>query len=227
MNIRTYLETNIEDSHVTSNEFGDIIIYLLDQGVICRPTKGTHSERDPLVEIQLYDKFIRVKKEIIDYLSIIGMGIYHNEEFQSIRIYAPDAEYPNDNEIKDDGSTLMRFTIGKDLSAAIIICYMLYEQYRGEGRLEDDFTAVVSQQEFMSAFAAILGIDYDATRTRGIKDEVYRSLKRMRAINYHGDFFSSNEYPVIIRPLIYDIVMEDTIKNTIEQIEEGKQSNEN
>lgn len=226
MNIRTHIESKIEDSHVSINEFGDIIIYLMNHGVICRTEKGTHSEHDPSKETELYDKLVRVKEEVADYLSIIGMALYHNEEFQSVRIYAPDAEYPHDNEIKEEGSSLMRFSIGKDLSAALIICYILYEEKRNEGSLEDNFTSVISQLEFMSAFSTILGMDYDASRTKGQKDEMYKSLKKLRAINYHSDFLGSVEYPLIIRPLIYDIILEDTVKNTIDNIEKERHNNE-
>lgn len=223
MNIRSHIEERIDGTNVDCNEFGDIIIYLLNHGVIVRPNRGTHSEKDPQIEGTLYDKFVRVKEEAIDYLSIIGMGVYHNEEFQSIRVYAPDAKYPHDNEEKEEGSSLMRFAINKDLSASLIICYALYEEKRNEGKLEDDFTAVVSQFEFMSAIGIMLGVDYDSTRGKVAKEEIYKALKRMRAINYNKEFLSSTEAPLIIRPLIYDIVLEDTVKNAIVEIEKQKE----
>ena len=207
MNLNSYIKNSVSDVNVSVDEFGDIAIYLLDSGVICRD--------DTKVERNLYDKFIRIEEEMMQYLKIIGVHIYHNREFFSVRAYAPDATHPHSDDVADGGSSLMRLSINKELAASLLICYLIYEQYRSEARLEDDFTAVVEQHEFITAHAAMLGIDVIQSGSKNIPAEIYKSLKKLRAINYHSDFFNSDEYPLIIRPYIYDIVPEENLQ-TIE-----------
>lgn len=220
--VSTHIEKLLQDTPVDREQFGDLLIYLMTYGAINRPEKGTYSEKDTAIETELYDRYVLVKDLVADVFSLFGIGIAHNEHFKSVRLYAPDADFPGSNEVKDKGSNLMRMPISKDLAAALIVCYQLYEQHRMDGTLEDDFTAVVSQIEFMSGFTTLLGIEYDATRTKGVKDDVYRSLKRMRAVNYHANFLTSADYPLIIRPQIYEIVPEDIAKDTIAAQEASK-----
>ncbi len=208
MNLDHTISSNIEDVDVNITEFGNIAIYLMENGVICRS--------DSTIERELYDKFIRVKEELMQYFKIIGVHLYHNEEFYSVRAYAPDASYPNSDEIIDSGSSMLRMTMNKDLAASLLVSYLLYEQYRAEARLEDDFTAVIQQHEFETAHAAMLGIDAISIKNKTQKDEMYKQLKKLKAINYNKDFFSSEEYPIIIRPLIFDIILEENILEVLE-----------
>lgn len=212
MNLSSYIENQINEVDVNIEEFGNIAIYLMDNGVICRD--------DSKAEKSLYDKFIRVEEEMMQYLLIIGVRIYHNKEFFSVRAYAPDAIHPHSNDITEEGSSLMRLSINKELAAALLVCYLLYEQYRSEGRLEDDFTAVVEQHEFITAHAAMLGIDVIQNNNKNISTEIYKALKRIRAVNYHPDFLISDEYPLIIRPYIYDIIPEENIHGIIGETDE-------
>lgn len=220
MDMRRYIEKYIEDSYVDMNDFGDIIIYLLHYGVICRPRAGTHSSDDPVIEKTLYDKFVLVKNEIADYLSVIGMGVYHNEEFESIRLYPPDADFPGNHNVveSESASSLLRFNISKEIAASLIILYLLYEQYGAEK--EEDFTIAVSQVEFMSAFRSKLNLNIaeKINKTSKAKEELFRELKRLRVIKYHKDFFDNAEqYPIVIRPLILDLVPQSIVKSTLEE----------
>ena len=208
MNLDYTISSSIEDTDINITEFGNIAIYLMENGVICRS--------DSTVERALYDRFIRVKEELMQYFKIIGVHLYHNEDFYSIRAYAPDALHPNSNEVTENGSSMLRMPMNKDLAASLLIAYLLYEQYRTEARLEDDFTAVVQQHEFETAHAAMLGIDTISSKNKTQKDENYRQLKKLRAINYNKEFFTSEDYPIIIRPLIFDIVLEEKILEVLD-----------
>jgi len=211
MNLRKVIDESIEPADVTVDEFGDIVIYLMDHGVICRD--------DSVTEREMYDRYVRVKEEVAEYLSVIGVPLYHNEEFASVRAYAPDSVYPKSNEIKEEGSSLMRLPIGKELAASLLVAYLLYDQKRREGLLQDDFTAVVHKSEFLTAHSTMLGIGVDASRNKTSRDEIYKAMRRLRAVAYHKEFLASDEYPLIIRPLIYDIVPEESAKAVLEMLE--------
>lgn len=219
MNIITCIEKSIEEDNVSLKEFGDIVIYLMHHGVICRPTQGTHSENDPVIEKGLYDAFIEVENQIVDYFSIMGVGLHHNKDFQTVRIFPPDADFPgNKNLIDDDGSSLMRLNIGKDISSALIVLSLLYEQYEAE-KLED-FTVVINQVEFMNAFRSKLNLDVaeKISKTQKSKEDLFKSLKKLRVIRYHKNFFEpDSEYPIVIRPLIFDVVPQTIVLDILEE----------
>jgi hypothetical protein len=226
MGISQYIKNQIEESGISEKEFGDIIIYLMHNGVICRPDIGSHSEGDPSTEKKLYDDFLLVKNEVNDYLSILGIDIYHNEEFRSIRLFPPDADYPGSKVVRDEesASSLMRLNITKELSASLIVLYLLYEQHSSEK--QEDFTVVVNEVEFMSSFKSKLNLDIaeKITKTSRAKEDLFKELKRLRVIKYHKNFFNQNEqYPIIIRPLIFDLVPQGIVKDTLEEFSTSKE----
>lgn len=231
MLISNYIKTELgEDSTVSVERFGDIIIYLLHYGVICRPTSGTHSEGDYQKELDLYDDFLVVENEIRDYLSIIGINIKINRDFETIRIYPPDADYPDNPNVVDyeNASTLMRMSISKDLAASLIVLYLLYEQHKNEQN--EDFTVAISQVQFMNSFRSKLNLDLAEILSKNSKrkEDLFKELKRLRIIKYHRDFFNSeDQYPIVIRPTIYDLVPENIIKDVLDDIENMEGSIEN
>jgi len=221
MNIKSYISEHVKKDNVSVEEFGDVIVYLLEHGVITDPVEGTHSENDPACEKELYYKFKRVEKEIIEYLSIMGIGVNVNKEFRSIRVYAPDANFPKSKELKDEelSSNRMRLHINKDLSASLIVCYLIYQQHREEHKLIN-FVAVVSIFEFLSAFNSKLGIEYGENKTKTEKDLLFRTLKKLRVIDYRRDAIDNIDSNIVIRPLIYDVLLEEKVDGFLKQLAE-------
>jgi len=226
MKINNYIKNElVEECQISIERFGNIIIYLLHHGVICRPTPGSHSESDYKKELDLYDDFLLVEDIIRDYLSIIGIDIKVNKDFETIRIYPPDTDYPGNPNIIDNenASSLMKMKVSNDLSISLIVLYLLYEQHTSEQN--DDFTIAVSQVQFMNSFRSKLNSDLAEILSKNIKrkEELFRELKKLRVINYHKEFFNSDEeYPIVIRPTIYDLVPESIIKDILQDIENNK-----
>jgi hypothetical protein len=229
MSMINYISKAIEDTGLTEKEFGDIVIYLMHHGVLSRPEEGTHSESDPFKEKELYDNYLLAKNEINDYLSVIGMDIYHNEEFRTLRLYPPDSDYPGSKVIRDKetSSTLMRKKISQELAASLIILYLLYEE--NSVKKEEDFTVVISDIEFMNAFRTKLNLDTAEKLSKSfkLKEDLFKELKQLRAIKYNKNYFNEGEdYPLVIRPLIYDLVPEEVIKSTLEEFNETNENKE-
>jgi hypothetical protein len=203
----------IAPADVELREFGDLVIALMDRGVICR--------EDSPAEKELYDRYMRCKPMLHDYLDVMGIGVLHNEDFASVRVYAPDANYPGGLP-PEEPSSQMRFSVNADLSAALIICFLLHKQHAAEGRQQEDYSVVVNRDEFYTAHATLLA--YDPRPNKTARDEVVRALGRLKAVTYHSDFFDNDEYPIIIRPLIYDIVLEEAVQATLERLSNGEEN---
>jgi hypothetical protein len=221
--ISDYINDRLKENDLISKKrFGDIAIYLLHNGVICRPSPGTHSESDPLKEIDLYDDFLLIEDLMVDYLSIIGISIKVDKDHETIRIYPPDADFPGNNTIieEEESSTLMRMNVTKDLSASLVTLYLLYDQHKSN--LNEDYTVVISQVEFLNSFRSKLNIDLAETWSKNNKrkEDTFKELRRLRVIKYHKDIFSSDEqYPIVIRPTIFDLVPETIVKDILYNIE--------
>lgn len=226
MLISNYIKGELgEDCPVSIERFGDIIIYLLHHGVICRAKPGIYSENDSQKETDLYDDFLLVENQIRDYLSIIGMNIKVNKEFYTIRIYPPDTNYPGSQEVIDDekASSYMRMNISKDLAASLMVIYLLYEEH--QNKQNEDLTIAISQVEFMNSFRSKLNLDLAETLSKNgkRKEELFKELKRLIVIKYHKDFFTpQSQYPIAIRPTIYDLVPESIIKDVLDNIQKIK-----
>lgn len=204
---RTIAPTGVE-----LREFGDLVIALMDRGVICR--------EDSAAEKELYDRYIRCKSMVHDYVDILGIGVLHNEDFRSVRFYAPDANHPGGIP-PEEPSNQMRLSVNADLSAALIVCFLLHKQHTGEGHQQEDYSVIVNRDEFYTAHATLLS--YDPKPHKTARDEVIRALGRLKAVTYHTDFFDNDEYPIVIRPLIYDIVLEEAVEAALERLNETQE----
>lgn len=191
---------------VELDEFGDLIITLMDKGVICRDDGGSEQE--------MYDRYVLCKSLVHDYLDVMGIGILHNEEFHSVRLFAPDAEYPGSLP-RESTMSRVRFAIGADLSAALLVCFLLHKQHAAEGRQQEDYSVAVSRDEFYTAHATLLS--YEPRPQKSAREEVLRALVRFKAVHFHTDFFENDELPLMIRPYIYDIVPESAVESVLGQ----------
>lgn len=205
LNLINAVDEALQDTYVTRDEMMDIVLYLMENSVICR--------NDSPKEEQLYDRFRQIPQEIINFFQMMRMEIHDNKNYDSIRLYAPDAEVPNPHWVVDNPSTMIRMSFSKELSAALLVCYAIYDSYSKDAKLEADFTAVVPQHEFIIAHMTMLGIELEFGRNKTMLADIYKTLKKLRAINYHKNFHDSDEYPIIIRPLVMDIVLKQSVDN--------------
>lgn len=190
---------------VEYKEFGDLLLYLMHKSVICRD--------DSEIERKFYDQYLMCELLVKDYFDVIGIGVLHNEIFSSIRIFAPDADYPQNNTASDNQSNKLRMNISKDEIAALIVCYLLYQQYTDDARLEE-FEAVISREEFYAAHATYLS--YEPKEQETARKDVLKKLSKLKVIQYHSDFFENMEHPIVIRPYVVDVILPQTVKQYLE-----------
>ncbi|MDP3444614.1 MAG: DUF4194 domain-containing protein [Ignavibacteria bacterium] len=191
-------------------EFGDLLLYLMHKSVVCRD--------DSEIERKFYDQYLMCEILVKDYFEVIGIGVLHNEVFSSVRIFAPDADFPKNNSVSDDKSNKLRMNLSKDEVAALIVCYLLYQQYTDDARLEE-FDAVISREEFYAAHATYLS--YEPKEQETSRKDVLRKLSKLKIVKFHSDFFENLEHPLVIRPYVMDIIL----PKTVEQYLDTKENN--
>ena len=79
---------------VTQAQFSELMIRLLDHGVLCR----SESKK----EAELYDRYLQSPELVEDYLSVLHIRLHHERRFTSLRLFPPGAEIPGEAD-SDDG----------------------------------------------------------------------------------------------------------------------------
>ena len=77
------IEMLLEKEGIQLNQFSELLIRLMDYGVICRD--------ESQVEQVLYDRYLRVENILQDYISLMGIRIQHDRRFQFVRCFPPGA----------------------------------------------------------------------------------------------------------------------------------------
>lgn len=189
--------------------FGDLITHLFEKGVIVR--------EDSIVEKEMYDYFVDMKNYIEDYLAIIRVQVYHNEDQQSVRIFAPSSRSP----IEIDGTehnNNFTLRLSSDESAYLIALAIIYDQKIRSGNVLDDYSVEVEIEEFTTSLVTNLGYELNDNKTE--TKNALKTLKKLRVVNFADDVFENADSILIVRPFIKDLVRDSMIEPYIQNTEE-------
>lgn len=206
------INEELKELGIGEEEFRDLIVFLMDRGIIVRG--DSENERDA------YDLFVKAKNAVMEHFHWSRLGIYHNENSHTIRLFAPDADFPSNHLIVDDEykNSQMRMSIGNDLSAALIVCYLLHRQMLAEGKVLENYSVPVSKEEFYTAHATKLS--FTPSKSKAVQQDVMKSLQRLKVVAYNKDFFDNPSAKLEIRPYIFDVVLNETIESTLASLKD-------
>jgi len=193
-------------------DFEQVLSYLLSAGVINR--------EDSQKEERLYDLFLRMEDMAKDYLSLVGIKTMHDEDLQSIRLYAPNSETPDlcDDAFEEHRNSNLSGKLNTEESAYLIALALYYDQKLREEKITDaEMVVELNQEEFAIALATFIG--YTASPSRAIRDEALRTLKRLRVVTFGKELFTDGDNPLIIRPHIVNLLPKETLRAYIKELE--------
>lgn len=189
--------------------FGDLISFLLEKGVIVR--------EDSAIEKEMYDYFVDLKAYTEDYLSIIRIQVYHDEDNQSVRIFAPSSRTPDEVDGVDNGNNFT-LKLTSDESAYLLALAIIYDQKLKAGKVLDDYSVEVELEEFTTALVSNLG--YDLTDNKTEMKNALKTLKRLKVANFSDRVFDDSDNILIVRQYIKDLIRDNMIEPYIEEQEE-------
>lgn len=193
-------------------EFKIVSSYLLSSGVINR--------EDSQREEKYYDLFLRMEDVVKDYLALVDIKTVHDEDLQSIRIYAPSSKTPSelDEFIGENKNNNMSAKLNAEETAYLIALALYYDQKLREDRISDvDMVVEINQEEFGIALAAFVG--YTQSPSKVTRDEALKTLKKLRAVSFGKDLFADGDNPLIIRPHIVNLLPKDTLRTYLKELE--------
>lgn len=199
-----FLNQALAPSGVTRQEFSELMIRLLDYGVLSRDESQT--------EAQLYDRYLQCAALVEEYLAVVGARIQHDRRFAFVRIFPPGAEVPG---VADDDNspfnTGFRVRPTQQEVAVILVLRAEYQKNLREGQVDEKGRAMLSLEGLAIAMNNLL----KRTLPEGLveRKQLFRRLKQLRLIQYHlEDELDSDESWISIQPSITSFVSDEVLQ---------------
>jgi hypothetical protein len=210
-----FIEQKLEKQGLDRRELSELLIRLLDYGVICRD--------ESQIEQQLYDRYLRLEEIVADYLELIGVRVQHDKRFQFIRLYPPGAQIPG---VQDEPDAIqspgLRLRLNQNEVALILVLRAQYDKALREGQVDEQGCVMVSLESLSIAIKNLLKRTLPDNMTE--RKQLFRRLKQLRLIQIaNEDRLDDGDMWMRIRPMIMSYVSEqvlaDLIENELEPVE--------
>lgn len=216
--IKDWLSDQLSKKSIAIEDFSELLIRLLDYGVICRD--------ESLVEQKFYDRFVQCEDVIEDYLSVLAIRTDHNRRFQFVRIFPPGAQVPGLQDEQQPFNNGMRARLNQMDVALVLVLRIEYAKQLREGNIDENGCALVAMEAISIAFTNLLKRPLPDNLNE--RRALFRHLRQLRLIHYQQeDDLDSSESWLRIRPAITSFVTDaalDSIasKDEIEEFDQAQ-----
>jgi len=205
--MREALQQSLESRGLASEQFSELMIRLLDYGVLCRDESKKEAE--------LYDRYLQVTDLVEDYLAVLRIRLLHEPRFRSLRLFPPGAEVPGLVDVDDDINTGLRDRLSQQEVAAILVLRAEYDKALREGQIDDEGQAVLPLEALSLAHTNLLGRPLPEAITE--RRALFRRLRQLRLIRTGSDEVEDGEAWLTIRPDITALVTDAVLATLIER----------
>jgi len=175
MKLSEQLQQALSAKRFTLDEFSELLIRLLDYGVLCRD--------ESQVETLLYDRYVQLEALILDYLSPLHLRVQHDARFGFVRVFPPGARVPglpdDDNQPFAGG---MRASLNQQEIAAVLALRAEYDKALREGQVDDQGCVLLSLEAFGIALRNLLNRTLPEKKTE--RSQLFRRLRQLRLIHF-------------------------------------------
>lgn len=198
-----YLKERLEKTGIELDEFRELLIRLLNYGVLCRA--------ESQVEQRLYDRYQRIPLLVQDYLELIGVRIHHDERFETIRLYPPGSRVPGMEDAEHQAwSGSLRRRLSQAEVALLLVLRMQYDKALREGRVDENGFVTESLESLAIAMKNLLGRSLPEKLTE--RRRLFLRLRQLRLIDFHQEEdIDNSEAWLRIHPMIVEFVNEEAI----------------
>lgn len=203
--IEDLLKPKLTALNLTFNDYSELLIRLLDYGVISRNESN--------IEAQLYDRYLMCEELIEDYLAVLSIRLLHDKQFCYVRAFPPGAQVPG---LPDDDSAAfnsgMRYRPNQQEVALILVLRVEYEKALREGLVNDAGCVLVSFESV--AFAMKNLLKRSLPEQSSDRRALFKRLRQMRLIQFNGDDdLNIEECWLSIQPSIASFVTDDALQS--------------
>jgi len=207
--ITQLLDQNLDQLGLNQQAFSELIIRLLDYGVISR--------NESQIEAALYDRYLQCEELVEDYLLPLRLVIMHDTQFRFIRVFPPSAVVPG--LIDDDNAQDSPFQGGfrtkpsSNAIAVILILRVEYEKALREGKVDELGHVLLPLEELVISMKNLL--KQSLPEGLGERQAIFRQLRQLRLIKYSSEaditLENSQESWLKIEPSITSFVSQDML----------------
>jgi hypothetical protein len=199
------IEQELEQEGISLEEFSELLIRLLDYGVLCRD--------ESLREQMLYDRYLRLENLVNDYLALLHIRVQHDLRFQFVRLFPPGSSVPGMIDENDPPfNNGLRTRLNQAEVALILVLRSQYDKILREGQIDESGYASLSFEALNIAYKNLLRRSLPVLRTD--LRAVFRKLRQLRLIQFTDDeSLDTGEAWIRIRPTILSFVNDDVLES--------------
>ena len=204
MNLTDTIAQQLERENLSVAEFKELLIRLLNYGVLCRGESQT--------EQLLYDRYLRIKDLVGEYLHLIDVRLFHDERFEYVRLYPPGSDVPGMEDAQENAySGSLRNRLNQQEVALVLVLRAQYDKALHEGQV-DEYGFVTESLEALSiAMKNLLGRTLPDKVTE--RKRLFQRLRQLRLIQYRqDDDIDSGEAWIKIHPMIVSFVSDQVLE---------------
>ena len=202
MTMRTALENTLDTRGLTPEQFSELMIRLLDTGVLCRD----ESKR----EAEFYDRYLQVADLVEDYLQVLRIRILHEPRFNALRLFPPGAEVPGLADSGDSFSSGLRQRLNQQEVALVLVLRAEYDKALREGQVDELGQVVMPLEALSLAHKNLLGRPLPEGLVE--RRNLVTRLRQLRLIRSAGDeALEDTESWLTIRPGITSVVTDSAL----------------
>lgn len=193
----------LEKKNYSQEEFSELLIRLLDYGVLCRD--------ESQIEEQLYDRFLQLKDFVEDYLLMIGIRLQHDERFHFVRIYPPGAQVPGmPDEVDQPFNSGFRQRLSQQDIGVLLVLRAEYDKSLREGQMDENGCVMLSLEALSIGMRNLLNRSLPETLTE--RNRLLIRLKQLRLIHFKmADDDDQEDCWLKIRPTITRFVSSEAL----------------
>ncbi|MCW8127971.1 DUF4194 domain-containing protein [Microbulbifer halophilus] len=204
--IEQALEEALAQCRTTRSEFSELLVRLLDYGVICRDESN--------VETLLYDRFQRCEQLLREWLQPLGVRLQHDSRFRFIRVYPPGSEVPGMPDQEDPHHGGFRARLSQQEVAAILVLRVEYDKCLREGQVDEQGCVALSLEALELGLRNLLKMSLPEKLAE--RKQLLKKLRQLRLIQFAGeDSEAAAETLLRVRPTIARFVTEATLQQLL------------
>lgn len=201
------IEKDLEKEGLSQRDFSELLVRLLDYGVICRD--------ESQIEQQLYDRYLRLEELVADYLTVLGIRIQHDRRFQFVRLYPPGAQVPGMEEDIQPGNQAFRTRLTQSEVALTLVLRAQYDKALREGLVDEQGCVMVSLESLSIAMKNLLKRTLPDNLTE--RKNLFRRLKQLRLVQISNeDQLTDGDMWLRVRPMIMSYVSDQVLSELLE-----------
>lgn len=209
--IDDYLNEQLQPLSLTREEFSELLVRLLDYGVLSRDESQT--------EAALYDRYLQCSELVEDYLAVLGVRIQHDRQFHFVRLFPPAAVVPgmadDDNAPFNNG---FRVRPSQQEVAVVLVLRTEYEKSLREGRVDEKGRAMLSLEGLALAMNNLLKRALPEGQVE--RKNLFRRLRQLRLIQFNlEEDLDSDESWLSIQPSITSFVSDQVLAGLMPEAE--------